>query len=112
MKIPRRTKNDKQFMIEMDCRNRDNLQSAGYFIMTSGVSLISLLVSTCAVIIAIRGIDLISKWLMFFLALIIIFLSIAVSQKAKKVFSDAKKLNNQAQMILLDLYPEYNKKYR
>ena len=108
----KRSKQDKQFWIQLDQSNRDFLSNTATFMLSYAISLISLLISVIAIIIAINGISSYTIGVVIFFGAIMIIAAFWFSKKVKKTLKDAKALNEQLQKELTELYPEYNNKFR
>ena len=108
----KRSKQDKQFWIQLDQSNRDFLSFIATFMLSYAISLISLLISVIAIIIAINGISSYTIGAVIFFGAIMIIASFWFSKKVKKTLKDTKALNEQLQKELTELYPEYNNKFR
>ena len=106
----KRTKQDKQFMIQFDLANRDYLTNISMFSMSLYLSIISLLISTIAVVIALNGVNLLSITLAIIIGFLIIFFTIPIVLNIKKNIKNSFKINKQLQDKLFELYPEYKDK--
>ncbi|MBU3897145.1 MAG: hypothetical protein KJ697_04415 [Nanoarchaeota archaeon] len=107
----KRTKEDKKFMIELDRSNRDYVMSMSTFMLATLVSTTALMISVYSFIYALNG------WSTYTIIVGIIFtivLSgfwISIMPRAKQGIRNAKKINEQFEKELLELYPEYKTKY-
>lgn len=108
----RLTKQDKQFMIQFDQNNRDFLSNISMFVMGFCVSIVSLLVATLAVIVAINGITTYSLVVAIIFGLIVVVFVVPLSLKIKKNIKNSFKINKQLQNKLYEVYPGYENKYR
>jgi|SRR3989338_1991241 len=106
----KQTKQDKQFMIQFDLANRDYLTNISMFSMSLYLSIISLLISTIAVVIALNGVNLLSITLAIIIGFLIIFFTIPIVLNIKKNIKNSFKINKQLQDKLFELYPEYKDK--
>ena len=106
----KQTKQDKQFMIQFDLANRDYLTNISMFSMSLYLSIISLLISTIAVVIALNGVNLLSITLAIIIGFLIIFFTIPIVLNIKKNIKNSFKINKQLQDKLFELYPEYKNK--
>ena len=107
----KRTKQDKQFMIQLDVANRDFLNNISIFLMSFVISVVSLLVSVVAIVIAISGISMYSIVISIIFGIGCVIAAFYYSKKIKKIIQDSKNLNAQAQKELFGLYPEYKNKF-
>ena len=108
----KRTKQDKQFWIKFDQSNRDSLSNTTTFMLSYAISLISLLVSVIAIIIAIGGLTSYTIGTAIFFGIMIIIAAFSFSKKVKKILTYSKNLNEQLTKELIKIYPEYEKKIR
>ena len=106
----KRTKQDKQFMIQFDQSNRDFLINTSIFLMSFCISVVALSIATLTVIIALNGVTVYSVIVALIFGLIIIVLVIPIYLKIKKHIKDGFKINKQLQDKLFELYPEYKNK--
>jgi len=106
----KRTKQDKQFMIEFDQSNRNFLSSVATFLLIFGLSTISLFVSVIALTIAIAGINFYSISVIVVLGAVIIYVSFWFRKKSRKILKDGGLINQQIEKELFELYPEYKNK--
>ena len=107
----KRTKQDKLFWIQFDQSNRDFLSGTATFILSFAVSLIALLLSVVAIVIAVNGISRYTICVAIILGGIMIFASLWFSIKVKKILKYSKNLNEQLQKELFEQYPEYKNRY-
>lgn len=107
----KRTKQDKQFMIQFDQNNRNFLINVSMFIMSFIISMVSLLISVLAVIIALDGITLYLVVVALIFGLIIISMIVLLYPKIKNNNKNSFKINKQLQEGLFKTYPEYKNKY-
>ena len=106
----KRTKQDKQFMIQLDVANRDFLNNISIFLMSFVISVVSLFLSTIAIVIALTGISVYSITISVIFGFGCVIAAFYYSKKIKKIIQDSKNLNAQAQKELFKLYPEYKNK--
>ena len=105
-------KQDKQFRIMFDQSNRDFLSNMVIFQLGYQTFLISLILSFTAIIIAVYGINLYSMGAVVFLGMAIIIIIFLVSNRIKKTVIGVKNLNRQLQKELIELYPDYEARFR
>lgn len=107
----KRTKQDKQFMIQFDRANRDYLTNAGIFLLTIMLSVTAMMTAVFSIVYTIAGFGLYS-----FIVLIVFVIVLApiwhlCIKESKIDFENSKKVNAQLQKELFELYPEYKNKY-
>jgi len=106
-----RTKQDKKFMIQFDLANRNSLSNISMFMLSILLSVTALFVSVVAVIIALHGIDIYTIISTIVFMVLLIPFWIKYTRQAKKTVNYAKKINEQLQSNLFEIYPEYKKKF-
>lgn len=106
----KRTKQDKHFWIQFDQSNRDFLSNTATFMLSFAISLISLFLSVIAIVIAINGISAYTLGVAIFFGAMAIFSAFWFSRKVKGILKNSKRLNEQLQKELFEIYPEYKNK--
>lgn len=101
------TKKDKQYWIQFDQANRDYLSNISMFLMTFLISITALMISVLSLIYSINGINKYSIIVTFVFAFILLLTWIKFLPPVKRGISDSKRVNEQLQKELFDLYPEY-----
>jgi len=107
----KRKLSDKLFMIQFDQANRDYLTNSSMFLMTFLVSLTALLISILSLIFSMVGKCSYSVIVTIVFVIILAVVWIKFLPPAKKGMSYSKKVNDQLQKDLLEIYPEYNQRY-
>ena len=106
----KRTKQDKQFMIKFDESNRNFLMNLSMFLTSVFISILALLISVLSLIYNISGpgLYLLCAAILFVVLLFLFyFKSIRPSKMGMK---NTKKLNEQLEKELFEIYPEYKNK--
>ncbi len=107
----KRNKQDKKFMIQLDTSNRDFLTTVFIFTISFAISLISILLSTIAIVISLSGLNPYTISMAIFFGILIIIISIVFYRKSRQISKNIKSLNKQSQEQLFGLYPEYKNKF-
>ncbi|MBU0460394.1 MAG: hypothetical protein KKH52_03655 [Nanoarchaeota archaeon] len=108
----KRSKKDKQFMIQYDQANRDALMNMSIFFMSILMSATALMVSAFSVVYVIVGLNFYTISVAIIFSIILGGFWIRFLPEAKKAIKYSKKTNLQLQKELYVLYPEYKRKFR
>jgi len=106
----KQTKQDKQFKIQFDQANRDYLTNSALYLIIFLISFTALMISILSLVFSIKGISNFSLITTIVFVIILIPLWIKFLPPSKKGLKDAKKVNDQLQKELLELYPEYKER--
>lgn len=107
----KRTKSDKQFMIQFDQTNRGFLTNMSMFMLSMLISVTAFMIATYSLIYSISGLNAYSIIVAIVFVLVLIPFWVKILPQAKKGIKNSKKLNKQLQKELFELYPEYKNKY-
>lgn len=107
----KRTKLDKQFMIQFDQTNRDTLMNMSMFLLSMLISVTALMVAAFSVVFAITGFGVYSISVIIVFVIILTPFWIKFLRHAKRGIKNSKSVNKQLQKEIFDLYPEYKKKF-
>ncbi len=107
----KRTKKDKQFMIQFDQANRDSVINMSMFLLSILISVTALMASAFSIVFSITGFGLYSIGVLVVFIIILVPFWVTVLPYAKRGIKNSKKVNEQLQKMLYELYPEYKEKY-
>ena len=106
----KRSESDKQFMIQFDQTNRDTLMNMSMFMLSMLISVTALMISAFSVVFAITGFGIYSVSVVIVFVLIPTPFWIKFLRHAKKGIKNSKRVNEQLQKEMFELYPEYKNK--
>ena len=89
----KQTKQDLQFMIQLDRANRDSVLTMGMFMLTATLSITAFVISVFSVAYAIAGFSLYTLVLLVVFILVLAPIWYTNTKNATKAFEDSKKLN-------------------
>jgi len=108
----KRSKQDKQFLIQYDQANRDTLMYISIFFMSILMSITALMVSAFSVVYVIVGLNIYTIVVAVVFTIILARFWIKFLPVAKNAIKNSRKTNLQLQKELYKLYPEYKTKFR
>ncbi|PIN87588.1 hypothetical protein COV12_03030 [Candidatus Woesearchaeota archaeon CG10_big_fil_rev_8_21_14_0_10_32_24] len=97
-------------MIQFDQTNRDTLMNMSMFFLSMLISVTALMIASFSVVFAIMGFGIYSISVIIIFVIILTPFWIKFLRHAKRGIKDSKRLNEQLQKEMIDIYPEYKEK--